>query len=495
MIDNQEVTLHDIFISYKHKDKYLAKLTAMCLEEMGYDVWWDVELLRKREKGPFPEIISAEINSCKDFILIVTENTFANINNEGDWIRKELTLALNRTDINILPYCATAGAVPSKEQLPPEITKLIDEVVFRNYPDIYERGQDSFTRTFSDELASPKRFRETPDWVKNGLYQPSTPKEDKRLGIQAQNTKFIDDTCIQEVLDGITSQNILSHTKESGLIVLDIGCGNGSVGKDRFIGPEFTKILGIDKDKQVIEQAFHDQDQELQRLDNEEAKTKDEKTAIDEKRKAIRKFKYDCIDIEKDSFKTDLSRFMRNVDVYEKFDIIFIAQVLHFIKKDSERLLLDLKDFLKPGGVIIIRESDDGSKIAYNNRPMKDDKDEAEVVLKEIIDCTAALNNVADRYMARRVFGMLKRCGFENIKAKSFMCDVSGLNETERENLFLECFSWRYDAVRAENNNSDRAAAVKKMKSNLDKLEKAFKSNNDFWFCTYEYVFIANKKS
>ncbi len=41
----------DVFISYKREDRELAERLAHALEQLGFDVWWDFDLLAGDSTG------------------------------------------------------------------------------------------------------------------------------------------------------------------------------------------------------------------------------------------------------------------------------------------------------------------------------------------------------------------------------------------------------------------------------------------------------------
>ena len=90
----------DVFISYRRDG---GDMTAMyfyqALKERGYNVFYDLEVLRA---GKFNEALLSSIDSCKDFVLILSPGALDRCNDENDWVRKEIAEAL-RTKKNIIP--------------------------------------------------------------------------------------------------------------------------------------------------------------------------------------------------------------------------------------------------------------------------------------------------------------------------------------------------------------------------------------------------------
>ncbi len=113
----------DVFISYRRDG---GDMTAMyfyqALRERGYKVFYDLEVLRA---GKFNEALLDSIQSCKDFVLILSPHALDRCDDPNDWVRREIAEAL-RTKKNIVPVMLKGFAFP--EKLPEEI----DDVRYQN---------------------------------------------------------------------------------------------------------------------------------------------------------------------------------------------------------------------------------------------------------------------------------------------------------------------------------------------------------------------------
>lgn len=118
---------NNIFISYRHKGGVLAaNHLAEKLKHDGYTVTFDKESLRA---GHFDEQILKHINACQDFIVILDENVFGKTlrgePREDDWLRRELAHAIVMKK-NIIPITLDGFIKPNKEQLPQDISCVVD---------------------------------------------------------------------------------------------------------------------------------------------------------------------------------------------------------------------------------------------------------------------------------------------------------------------------------------------------------------------------------
>lgn len=100
-----------VFISYR-RDGGLecAKYLHSQLQE-DYEIFFDMESLRS---GKFDENIEKAILECTDFLLILSPNVFDRFDEDGDWISRELSLALTNGK-NLIPIFLPDFAEPKIE--------------------------------------------------------------------------------------------------------------------------------------------------------------------------------------------------------------------------------------------------------------------------------------------------------------------------------------------------------------------------------------------
>lgn len=134
--DSQPTQKCDIFISYRRDGGDMSAMHVYeALKDRGYDVFYDIEMLRS---GKFNEALLSSIQSCKDFVLILSPHALDRCNNENDWVRREIAEAL-KAKKNIVPVIMRGFSFP--EKLPDDI----DEVRYRN-------GLTSTTEYFSESI-------------------------------------------------------------------------------------------------------------------------------------------------------------------------------------------------------------------------------------------------------------------------------------------------------------------------------------------------------
>jgi len=88
-----------VFISYRRTDVYTALAVYENLKNQGYDVFFDY---RSISSGDFEQIITSNIRARAHFLLILTSTALDRCNEPGDWLRREIELAIDEKR-NIVP--------------------------------------------------------------------------------------------------------------------------------------------------------------------------------------------------------------------------------------------------------------------------------------------------------------------------------------------------------------------------------------------------------
>ena len=428
---------NQIFISYRRKDGfYPAYLLYKELIAENFSVFFDLKSLRS---GTFPDIIRQNIDDCTDFVLIVSDSTFSErIFDEDDWVRKELSLAL-KLNKNVVPVFVN-GSIP--DNLPEDIAAIrgrngLQQIDPNLISENYKKLIDERLVSKPQEKAFSWKMR------RSSAYDVNYGDEKARLAIQSQNSYSSD-------------MNVLSHY--GGGLVLDVGSAFGTVTISRFNDSKYTKVFGIDRDEKCVDYANANSPE---------------------------KFEFFVMDIEADDFRAKMDEFMRERGI-KGFDVVFSSLVLHHLK-DPEHVLRNLRRLLVKGGKIILRGSDDGTKLAYPDPRM---------LMKTIIDKTLACPNTSDRLNGRKLYNWLSEAGFSDISIFSFMRDTSQMNMDEREDLFRESFSYRVNYFRkdweAHPGDSDKFHAFDEMETLLAMFENEFMKES-FWYAEYDYIGVGER--
>lgn len=273
-----------------------------------------------------------------------------------------------------------------------------------------------FSDKFREEInhkkgASMKKRNESV----NSHYQPSSDSE--RLGLQAIVNREADNRILKKKIFEIYKRN------NRKLRILDFGCGNGIVGHDRFSSKKYIEeVVGIDIRQESIDLA--------QNIQNRSSH-----------------FKYVVGDIQK--IQQDIG----------KFDLVYVAQVLHHVA-DPLSILKCLWECLYPGGGIFARNSDDLLDITY---PETRDMD-------YIMEVSPRIKGTSDRFYGRKLYGDL--CMLKP-KPVSVTVDFNVLNtankdQNGREEYFRENHGWRINYAKKLSNESNGKGADFLLYNDLD---------------------------
>ena len=123
----------NIFISYRVKDTQVATgrlIDALKLHISENQIFMDID---KIEPGlDFTQVISKYLNSSEIMLAIIGPDWMAynaekqtyRINDNNDWVRKEIATAWQR-NIRVIPILIDGGTTPEEEQLPEDLKPLL----------------------------------------------------------------------------------------------------------------------------------------------------------------------------------------------------------------------------------------------------------------------------------------------------------------------------------------------------------------------------------
>ncbi|EIJ33709.1 TIR domain-containing protein [Thiothrix nivea] len=92
----------DIFISYSRSDQAWVARLAKAFGELGYDVWWDTQLLAGED---FAHIIPTELEKARCVVVV-----WSKVSVTRKWVRSEATRADNRGVL--IPVSCEAADIP-----------------------------------------------------------------------------------------------------------------------------------------------------------------------------------------------------------------------------------------------------------------------------------------------------------------------------------------------------------------------------------------------
>ena len=131
----------DVFVSYRRSDgKDIARILNLAFKNAGYRCFLDYNDL---EGGVFGKKLENAVLDAPVFVMVLTPDYFARCNQEGDWVRKEIELALaNHKIIVPINYDNVLNGVP--DYLDKDFQ---DRIGCHNFATVF--SNDSFEPTFN----------------------------------------------------------------------------------------------------------------------------------------------------------------------------------------------------------------------------------------------------------------------------------------------------------------------------------------------------------
>lgn len=446
---------YDVFISFKNTDSFgnetidvkLAEELYHNLQKDGINTFFSKIILLEQGAAAYKNAIETALDEAKVLIVISTSKEYL----DSKWVSYEREsfhndiLSGRKTNACIVPYLKNIYGNDIPRSLRNYQTFSIDSSTVNDVCDFIKnflkKPNQNNSNHFERSLTTGKLA---------SSYSAETKAELKRLKIQADNTHDADMNAINYVLD---------HLNKDHLNIVDLGCAYGFVTKDRFANIQNATVLGLDKSSQLI--------------------------AFAKENNAFDNANYEVFDLEDEDFEEKIEDLMAKYQI-DKFDIIFASLVIHHLKNPN-KLLRRIRKYLSQDGYIIIRGSDDGSIMTYND----------DGLIQKILDIHLNAEGISDRENGRKIYSQLCSSGYKNIIMKNYIKDISGLSLDERYDIFLERFSYRKKYLQNLYDKDPYNVTNKKNLENitfyLNELENKF-DDEEFWYCEIDFIGIAQKK-
>jgi len=276
----------------------------------------------------------------------------------------------------------------------------------------------------------------------SSTYSPTEFSELHRLSVQSKICNAIDVKTFRHALSGMKNK--------SKLVALDIGCANGFLTVDRFDPFDaFVKVIGIDRDEAAIEAA-------KVRVENND------------------KYSFHALDIESSNFEVSLKEMLQQEDI-EGIDFVFSGLTFHHLR-DAVKVLRKVRKIHNSGGAIVIRGSDDGSKLSY-----PDPKN----LVTRILELSSSVQGYSDRQNGRKIHHQLWQSGYRNLNVFFDTKSTVGMTLDERKDFFDMCMSWRANplmkVLETDVNNLRLQKDIEWVKDALSDLELLFEQEDYFF--------------
>lgn len=473
-----------IFISYRRKDALeKARLMRFFMQECKVSVFLDTEIDRSKD---FTDELTRKITNCEDYVLLVSEDAchYRYDHPDGDWLFREIKiavdsyrqkLAMNEND----PHMKLHLTAVSKDVLNKFIHMEVPEEYREAHSVIcgctkeprlldFEELSDKQVRSlYATTLQSFEASRREP--LERGAPIYVQGEEEHQRLVRQGKLSYEQDKGFMEEIVAEVHQRMGNYEP---LTVLDVGCSSGETGQCYFSdSSQYRMLVGIDWNDNVVRKA---------RANG---------------RRVNAAFAYETVDISADDFDAQLGQLRADLLENEKFDIVFCCQVLHHIPvAHRRRVIQTLAKHMKTGGCLIIRGSDDGTKLLYDN-------EDGNRLINSIVDLTIQMPTIADRFYGRKISAELLSNGFVGVVVKPITLATSrcpNMAQYEWVNFYRSSFDWRRKIFDPNENDSPRRIAEllgqrKEMESLLEELETKMLQQHDWYMETdfFGYGFLS----
>ncbi len=450
-----EQTNYDVFISYKNTNadgspSIDSQLAADLFKELsihGISAFYSNIKLLELGEATYKKAIEEALDQSKIFIAIISCKEFVH----SKWIEYEREsfhedILAGRKDGVFVPYLG--GDIVGND-IPRSIRNYESfRVGVHTAADVAEFVMNIIRKREGQEVV--KKTTSLSTGKSSSAYSPAYGKENRRLKVQADNTRPADMPAINYCIEKLNKEK---------LFILDAGCAYGYVTKDRFDAIDNAFVIGVDQNESCLEYA-----QTYMSTDN---------------------IVYEKLDLEAKDFDDNMEALMDKYGV-RKFDIIFSSLVIHHLNNPN-KFLRKLRRYLSADGYIILRGSDDGSVMTYNDGGL----------VEKVINLHLSTDGISDRANGRKIYHQLITSGYKNVIMKSYIKDLSGLDLDERYDYFVERYAYRKNYLKLvwdkDPYNMEKKNNYEYMVYLLEELENKF-ADKSFWCCETDFVGIAQKE-
>lgn len=446
---------YDVFISFKNTaadgtqsiDAQYASQIYKLLTERGISAFYSNVKLLELGEATYKKAIEDALDQSSILVCILSCKEYANskwVEYERESFHEDILAGRNPNGV-IVPYLGNLQG----NDIPRSIRNYESFMMASHSPaDVCEFVANIINKRRQSAPQSMGRTSLTTG-KSSSQYSPEYGREARRLKIQARETRNADMPAIEYCLERLNKNKI--H-------ILDAGCAYGYVTKDRFADIPNSLVLGVDRSQACLDTARQSF--------------------------SAPNIVYEMLDLESEDFNDNLEDLMDKHDI-PKFDIIFSSLVIHHLN-NPQKFLRRLRRYLADDGFIIIRGSDDGSVMTYND----------DGLIEKIIKLHLSTDGISDRENGRKIYHQLITSGYKNVKMINYIKDLSGLNLDQRYEFYLERYDYRKNYLKMvadkDPYNMEKRNNYEYMKLLLEELENKF-ADKSFWCCEIDFVGIAQK--
>lgn len=459
---------YQVFISFKNtdngeftKDKKVCEDLYKYLSEKGLKVFYSNVTLLDFGESAYKEVIDDALDEVQIMVVVGSKKEYLSSKwCKYEWHTYQQNILSSIVDGSIITYLGDMSLSDVPTGIRHYQSFKLEETPIEAVGNFVIRAIESKMRTTSaqkDALPAPaeaeQRVPADPAFAKKqaSYYDSAFRGEYHRLKMQGEAMRPSDMVGVNYVKEQLKDKDTV--------YILDVGCGYGVVGRDRFSEFPNKVIVGIDISTVVLEKA----------------------RALNDDPNAH----YEYLDLMSDNFDEEIEMIMDKYGI-QRFDVVFGAYILQHIS-DPLKALRNLRCCLSDDGYVIFRQSDEGTYVAYGD----------DGFVKKVCDRYLKAPGIDDRFLGRKMFHFLESTGYKNIRVFGTFINTTDMDYDERMALYKMRFSLRTmyykKALEKDPFNIDVKNELEWMNYALDKLQEIFGSPS-FWFGETMLVSVAKKK-
>lgn len=434
----------DVFISYRRQGgaDFCGRLYDRLIAER-YTAFYDKESLKT---GKFNEQIYKKIERCNNFVVILPVNGLDRCVNEGDWVRREISKAIELNK-NIIPIFLKGFEFP--ENLPEDISAIRDYqgIMYDSNISRFDYLFNTLTSYLVDEnnknlLAVRKHGASNTYYETNGM----SDREKERIRADRATCRDVEDKIFAELLG-----------EREDFVIFNPAIYEASTVMDKYKPFGYSKILGFlcnSKEAEAANATYADQRVFFRAGNMEDADFEEKMDAI------------------------------LSDNGLKGFDFVDLTLILKDSKNPAKRLR-SIVERLNDDAIIYVRELDDGIVI-YNP--------EQQPLFSRMLDIIRHDKYAGSRNFGRQVYRLLKNLDASEVKMVNSFITTANMKMKRRKLLFDTYFSYvqpEYeDLLKEDPENEIYSENHQWLVENYEKLEQAFLAK-DFLFIAGFMFFYA----
>lgn len=444
----------DIFISFKATDNGLptedvgvATELYRALSKRGYRVFFSSETLEKGGSSDFSREIDAALDEARVLIVVATNPHYpATRWVEYEWKSFNNDVLSGLKEGQIITYTRNV----STHDLP-RVLRYV-----QNYDVEHLDGLLSLVDAFFEKgegMPIPKTATDsTPAAVSAAvrmdrtMYNSAAEGQMEILRLAAKRNYTADLEAIAEAKSRLGGGSFRAMT---------LGCAYGFLAETRFgLDDDVQTVYCIDKNPDVLEMA----------------------------REIYRNYphmRFIEAELQKEDYPARIRGAMEE-DGFRQLDIVFASGLFRYLT-DPMKVLKSTRRLMKSGGILILRDCDDGTATMHPD---------PEGRWAEVENRSADTKGMPNYHVARELPTLLSKCGFEVVGVRLASLNSPTLSYDEKEDWFLSSFGQRREIAKQVLAAGNREA--EKLITAIDRFEEVF-FDRDLFFSESDLILLARK--